>query len=129
MKEYTSFSECSDDIRDWIVVNKPNLDEFLFNKLVPMAATGNSPVAMVAGFCETVYANQDDFPTEAKEIASAAAIICESHGLFGMSEGGRGSKIASILNGATVSYEHPVPSDSHKKPAASAPVEAPVEGD
>lgn len=105
-KAFEGIGDASTAIRKFLIQNEDKLPDHLRDRLSRLTDTGTSPVDLTVTFVEAVYANQRDFKAEAKKLAAAAAVVCETFGFHGMNEGQRGSKVAKILTGEKMAKAH-----------------------
>jgi hypothetical protein len=112
---YEGIADAADDV-GMAVGAEDGIPPFVLDKVYPYVIVGASPVDRIVYFAETVYANADDCSADVKDIAGGCALVCEMFGFHGMNVNSRGSKIAAVLNGATIESP-PAP-----KPELTAPV-------
>ncbi|MBX9816069.1 MAG: hypothetical protein K2X76_15330 [Sphingomonas sp.] len=126
MKTFDGIADAADAARRLIIIGNTGLPDMIAEKLVPLTGTGASPVPLICGFAEAVYANSANVAAEAKDVAGGCAIFAEGMGFHGMNEGGRGSKIARSLAGQSVANapepktEWQVPAEADAAPANQA---------
>jgi len=110
MITFEGIADAADQTRRWLILNDADLPAHIAARMDALTSTGTSPVALVCTFVEAVYANQDEFSAEAKELAAAAAVVCETFGFHGMAEDHRGSRINKLLTGGSLTEANtPVP--------------------
>lgn len=108
MAVYSGIAEAADAARRAVIMGATGLAEAVIEKLLPMTRTGGSPVDLIVGFAEAVYANREDASADAKDIAIGCALECEQRGFHGMAIDSRSSRIADVL-GEVEGVEAPEP--------------------
>ncbi len=117
MIEFQGIHDSASAARRWIIKNEDNLPEHLKERLMALTDVGVSPVDLMVNFVEAVYANQDDFPSEAKDVAAASALVGEQHNFHSLAQENRGSNAAKILRNQAVAKKNvPEPKDDFVKP-------------
>lgn len=124
MKNFEGIADAANEVRNWIIRNEEKMPVHLQERLAGLTTTGISPVDLIVGFTEAVYANPKGFPAEAEDIAAGAAVLCENFGFHGMAVDGRGSKIAAVLDGKEVADAPEGKADFQKTPEDPAPTPA-----
>ena len=102
MKTFEGIADAADAARAMVIGGGTGLPAQIAEKLAPLGRTGASPVDLMVGFAEAVYAHRADATAEAKEAAGGVALFAESVGFHGLNVDARGSKIARVLDGQNV---------------------------
>lgn len=105
MASFEGIGDSSTAVRNWLIRNADKVPEHLQERLSGMTGTGTSPVDLIITFTEAVYANQKDFPKEAKDLAAACADVAEANGYHGFDEDQKGSRISKVLSGQKVAED------------------------
>lgn len=119
MVEFEGIHDSSTAVRRWLTLNEARLPAHLQVRLARLTETGVSPVDLVVLFVEAVYANLEAFDDEARELASQAALVAETHGFSYLGQDQRASRIRRIMVGEKVA-EDQVP---ERRKELQAPVE------
>ena len=103
MKTFDGIADAADAARALVISGGTGLAATIAEKLAPLGRTGTSPVDLIVGFAEAIYANAGAATAEAKDVAAGCAIVAETYGFHQMNVEARGSKIARTLDGKAVS--------------------------
>ena len=83
MQIYDGPAAAADAARNWLIIHEADIPEHLHDRLIGLTVSGTSPLPMMHGFIQAVYANRDDFSNEALEIAAGLADLFERSGYHG----------------------------------------------
>lgn len=126
MLTFDGIAAAADAARRCLIMSQTGLPVAIAEKLAPLTGTGTSPVDLICGFAEAVYANAGTAGAEAKEIAGGCALFAEAFGFHAMNAAARGTKIARVLDGEQIGdapepkAEWQAPSEAEAAPAAPA---------
>ncbi|MBX9881274.1 MAG: hypothetical protein K2X73_04805 [Sphingomonas sp.] len=123
MTTFDGLADAANAARRVLILGATGLPAAIADKLAPLTGTGTSPVDLICGFAEAVYAHPGEANAEVKDIAGGCALFAEGFGFHGMNADARGTKIARVLAGQNVANA-PVPKAEWQVPADE---EAPAE--
>jgi hypothetical protein len=103
LAQFEGIASAADAVRRHLILNEGTGPDHLHERLDALTRIGSSPVDTVVNFIEMVYANPNEFPTEARELAADASVITQQENFYGHGENERGSRIARVLRGEEVS--------------------------
>lgn len=94
---FDEIGSAADAVREHILANQASFPEHIRDRLVGLTRTGTSPVDMVVGYTDAVYANRDSMDETSRAIAIGTADLIGAKG-YHQALDGRAFSVSSALS-------------------------------